>query len=131
MAWDPTLATPRDYARLLLGDTDDANQLLLDATYDASLARYGYNLTVGKLARGLATRFAQQPDEYDDEGGVQVRWRKRVDQWNLIAERYDPVASTDSTVGTGYQFISTVMGQPDDQPRRRTTASGARTGMRV
>jgi len=130
--WDPGLSTWRDHARLLLGDTgqDSAPYLEDDTTYNGMLAAYPYDRAVGKLARGLAARYAQEPDWYDDDGGTKVRWLYRVQQWNRMADQYDPVTQSNAAVGTGFQYVASNPGLPDPQNVFNVSGSGGDTGMR-
>lgn len=92
--YEPALPTPRDRARLLLGDTG----VLLDAvgarvwfyqdeTLDALIEEFKFAEAVAQAADGLCSRFAQEPDEYQDEGGVRVRWNERIEQWKTLAKK--------------------------------------------
>lgn len=74
-------------ARFALGDTDVANALLQDEEIEAQIAMYGYAEGVALCCDGLVTRFAQDPDEASDEGGVKVVWRERIAAWKDLAKR--------------------------------------------
>lgn len=81
--------TPRDRARRLLGDTGvDGNTFLLqDSEIDAEIATYPFNAAVATLADGLATRFAQYPDETETPGGHILKWSERVKAWQDLSKR--------------------------------------------
>lgn len=82
-------ATPRDRARRLLGDTgvDGGTFLLTDEEIDAEVVSYPFNHAVAVLAEGLATRFAQFPDETETPGGHTLKWGDRVKAWQDLAKR--------------------------------------------
>ena len=96
-------------ARYQLGDTgrilddDDETVWLLDQEeIEGMIVAYGYAEGVAQLADGLAVRFAQEPDEYEDEGGVKVRWTERVAQWVNLAKRLRAGdVSTETSIPTG------------------------------
>lgn len=112
--YDPTLSHPRDEVRLALGDIgevvyDENNVassspfLVPDATIDALIARYDRDRAIGKLARSLASRFAQEPDWLRDEGGGDWRWNQRVKVWQELAAKFDPLpVSNPATVQDFY-----------------------------
>lgn len=82
------LATSTLYrARFQLGDTNEASPLLDDDEISAMVDVYGYAEGVAQLADGLASRYAQDPDEYEDEGGVRVRWNQKIKVWQDLARR--------------------------------------------
>jgi len=72
---------------MLLGDTneDAIGWLIQDETIGAMLSQFPFSEAVAQLAMGLAVRFAQEPDWYDDEGGVRARWNSRVKAWQTLA----------------------------------------------
>ena len=82
--FDPTLATARDRVRFALGDTDVANALEEDVTYDVTIARYGEGEALRVMAEGLASRFARKPDRITD-GDFSVSWGERVKAWRALA----------------------------------------------
>lgn len=82
------LATSSLYrARFQLGDTDSARPLLQDAEITGMIAVYGDAEGVAQLADGLVSKYAQEPDEYEDEGGVKVKWSYKVKIWQDLAKR--------------------------------------------
>lgn len=99
----PTLPTPRDRARLLLGDTGvDGNVFLLtDAEITATLGRGSFNHAVADLADALAVRFAQYPDDTSTPGGHKMRWSARVTAWQEIAKRLRAASGRRSSVYLG------------------------------
>ena len=84
-----SLTSDRDYARLLLGDTDvPTNALHQDETYDKCMTDLGFNLGVALLADSLVTRFAQEPEEYEQaESGASIKLRERLKAWKEIASK--------------------------------------------
>lgn len=92
--FDPALGTPLDHIRLALGDHHSdsvagpvTDPLLLDAVIQAKVDALGYVEALAQLAESLAARFAQQPDEYSESGGLRFKWSERVTQWLELARR--------------------------------------------
>jgi hypothetical protein len=87
MPYDDSLATERDRARSLLGDTanDPATELVTDAHIAAAQARYGFAGGVAFVALGLAARFAQQPGSVRLPNGLSATWAERVAYWQGLA----------------------------------------------
>lgn len=85
--YDHAKATNKDRARSLLGDTgvDGGVWLLSDEEIQADLNTLPFNQAVANLAMGLATRFAQFPDEVETPGGGIMRYRERVEAWQKLA----------------------------------------------
>jgi hypothetical protein len=91
--WDASLASPRDRARLALGDTgllkDGAGQaiwLLQNETLDALLAG-GYNEGVALAAEALIAQFSQLPDRLEEQEGLIQEWGERIAAWRDLAAR--------------------------------------------
>ena len=88
--YNPTTITPsaKDRARKLLGDTgvDGGVFLLQDEEIIAEVNALGFNEGVAQLALGLASRFAQYPDEVDTPGGTTTKWTERVAAWKDLAK---------------------------------------------
>lgn len=84
MAFDETLATDRDKARALLGDTGTP-ALLTDTYMDAVLGLYSFNAAVSFMANGLAAKYAQEPDRVTLPSGLSVSWAERVKYWTGLA----------------------------------------------
>lgn len=87
-------SSSKDRARHLLGDTgilkDEAGSavwLMSDEEIAALIATFGFNEGVAQCADGLSVRFAQSPDSYKDEAGVEVSWGERIDAWQNLAAR--------------------------------------------
>lgn len=106
-------------ARFALGDkgqmTDDAGSViwhLSDEEINSLIAQYGYAEGVAQLAEGLAVQFAQEPDQYDDEGGVKVRWGDRIKAWLELARSLRQGASRDNSKIDSRQLLGT-LSQPD------------------
>lgn len=64
--WDPELKSDRDFMRLALADTDTANALLQDSTYDALLGRNGYVEGLAQAAQAVLNLYAKDPSVYKD-----------------------------------------------------------------
>ena len=120
MAFDPTLATARDRVRFALGDTDDANRLLADATIDAVLVLAGTAPTatvptpaeaaaVSVLAGALLREFAQKPTSFSESGGISVSWAGRLDAWKaLVAGAASAVPGTAGAMVAGFYRLDLV-----------------------
>lgn len=101
MSYDPAVLTAKDRARLILGDTGALRDssggvvwLIPDETIQSRIDGLGFQPGLAELADSLATRFSQEPDEYEDESGVRVRWNERIEEWRRIA-----AAARKGTVG--------------------------------
>lgn len=81
-------AEGRDYARFLLGDTAAETAVLQDEEIDALLGRLSFAEAVAQAAESCVARVSQQPDEFEDEGGLKTKWtQQRVRHWNELAAR--------------------------------------------
>ena len=80
---------PKDRVRKVLGDTgiDGNSWLLSDQEILAELATTSYSEAVASLALGLASRFAQYPDEVDTAGNSKMKWSERVKTWRNLADK--------------------------------------------
>jgi hypothetical protein len=86
-------------ARFQLGDTDHTNPLVDDDEINALITVYGYAEGVAQVADGLVSKFAQEPDEYEDEGGVKVKWGQKIKVWQDLARRLrDGIAKVDPSI---------------------------------
>lgn len=90
--FDPALATKRDEARMWLGDYHTnasagvvANAYFQDATYDAKIAAYTFPEAVAQLANALVSKYANQPDLYEEGHSLKLEWRARLATWRAIA----------------------------------------------
>jgi hypothetical protein len=90
------LATsPKDRARDILGDKGDlinpedgsAIWLRTDEEIQALIDLFGFAEGVAQCAEALASRYAQEPDQYQDEAGMVVRWSFKVATWQALAAR--------------------------------------------
>ena len=131
-SYDPTLSTPKDHVRLLLGDNgvDGGSYLLQDEEINANVTALGFNLAVAQLAESLATRFAQYPDETDTAGGTRLSWRTRVSAWQTLAKTMRTQgASADPTKQAPIRKAARV-GQlgSDDPGNLRTSGPGGLYG---
>lgn len=85
MSFDPTLATDRDFARHVLGDTG-TNAFLPDETYDALLARFDLKGAIQSAAGALVAKYQNAPDHISESGGVTLTWKQRLEAWKKLAE---------------------------------------------
>lgn len=93
MAYDPTLATPRDRVRLLLGDTDGSAELLKDEEIAALLAiDPNPHLAAAAGADAIAAQFARKADTALP-GGVRIAFSQRVDHFLRLADRLRAAAA--------------------------------------
>lgn len=104
---------PVMHARYMLGDTgrlkDDAGAtvwLLDQEEIQGLIDLNGFNEGVAQLADGLVTRFAQDPDKYADEGGVETEWTERIKAWKELAKSLRSGAVKSSSVATGRPLAS-------------------------
>jgi hypothetical protein len=100
-------------ARYLLGDTDTTSALLQDDEITGMLALYNFNEAVAQLAMGLASKYAQEPDQYNADGGLEYSFKLRVDAWKALAVNMRNVAEkpTDAVPRPGISVGS--LKQPD------------------
>jgi hypothetical protein len=89
--FDITLPTLKDHIRLALGDAAAATgsvtgALLQDASIQTKLAQCGYLEALAQLAESLIAQYGQQPDEYDERGGIRLKWSERINAWKTIAD---------------------------------------------
>jgi len=113
VAWsyDPGLPSAKDRVRLAVGDTDGANPLRQDETINALVLAHGEAEATAKLAEGLATQYAQQPDSVD-LGGLAVTWKDRVKAWlELAARTRDEAAATAAAAGGATASLATTRGE--------------------
>lgn len=106
--FDSTLPTPRDRARLALGDTgflkDEAGDqiwLLPNETLDALLDQ-GYEIGVADAAEALVSQFAQLPTKLGEDEGLNQEWGERIAAWKALASRMRsarPTNTPQATVG--------------------------------
>lgn len=113
-------ATALDRARYALGDTGRLYKdnvqvwLLKDETILAEIhPSKGYRQGVAFLADGLITRFAQEPDEYEEESGLKVRWNERIDAWERLAARMRSPLPIGESPAVGGSFEIARMAAPD------------------
>lgn len=94
MTYDPALSTDRDWMRYRLGDTDDANPIAPDATYDAELAAADtWQLAAARMARSFASRYASKPQGLTADDGSGLRYGERHKAWLTIASSLEAEAS--------------------------------------
>lgn len=121
--FDSSLPTARDRIRDLLGDTDATNPLRWDETYDANLVYYGDSeaTVIAKMARSLASQFAQNPSSVSIPGGPSVSWSSRVSTWLDLAKRFESSAEAG---GGANSYSDTVLDRdgltPSDNEYRRS-----------
>lgn len=107
-SFDSTLPTPRDRARLALGDTgflrgEAGGQiwLLPNETLDALLEQ-GYELGVAEAAEALVSQFSQLPTKLGEDEGLNQEWGERINSWKALATRMRsarPTQTPQSTMG--------------------------------
>jgi len=99
--YDPTLADATSRIRFRLGDIT-APGLVPDETFGALLLAFADDEVKVRreIAAYLAAKYAQEPDSISDDGSA-IKWGKRVDQWNLIAQGKDGGAVDASTAANG------------------------------
>lgn len=91
MSYDDTLATDRDRARSLIGDTDESAELHSDEHIDAVLTEQGsLGMAVSYLAHELVVRYEQDPISFRDAGG-EFNFSQRLTTWRLLATAYRTV----------------------------------------
>lgn len=95
MSYNPALTTARDRLRAHLGDTDVANELLPDATYDAVLTTENQNEAKAELAlaRMLLARFSQMPDTFEI-GGTRLSFKVLLSGWKAAIDRLAPATQS-------------------------------------
>lgn len=94
MTYDPALSTDRDWMRYRLGDTDDANPIAPDATYDAVLADADdWRLAAARMARSFASTYASKPQGLTADDGSGLRYGDRAKAWLSIAAELEAEAS--------------------------------------
>lgn len=121
--YNPALSQsdPLHRARLALGDTGflkdsegTSKFLLLDEEITAKISALGYAEGVAQCAEACVARVAQEPDEYEDEVGMRVKWNSRVNEWRDLARRLRSGAiSTESSVNRGTAAIGASMINPE------------------
>ncbi len=106
MSYNPALPTARDRLRFALGDTQaPPDELLPDATYDATLTTFGGDEKQATLvlAEGLLARYALEPDSVDDEG-QKASWKFRLSQWTMKANQLrGELATASAPTPLGFQ----------------------------
>lgn len=121
MSWsyDPLLPSAMDRIRLAVGDADAMNQLRADETINALMTAHGEAEATARLAEGLATQYAQQPDSIGDDGST-ISWRDRVKTWLELAKRMraEAVAIT-AGIGSVAYSIGTTRGEVVEAEYRR------------
>jgi len=89
MTYDPTLATPKDRIRLLIGDTGgiEGKELLRDEEIEALLSMEGSTLlAAAAAAEAIAAKLAQRTDT-SLPGGVRIAFGQRADHYLRLAQR--------------------------------------------
>ena len=107
VTYNPTLATPLDRLRYLLGDVDTDAALLPDATYTAVLGLYANDerLSAIQLATGLITRYAQEATSVS-LGGISASYANRIKGWqDLIARLRAELASEATLANSGFDVL--------------------------
>ncbi len=82
---------PRDAVRLLIGDTDTADQQLQDSEIDFYIATYGSALmAAGKAARALAAKYTRKADK--EVGDLKIAYSQIAKNYFLLAEQLEAQA---------------------------------------
>lgn len=92
--FDAALSTTRDRLRFRLADTDIANALIADETYDGLLTYYASEsdpdlYALRALAQSLIARFGQQVTQAQLGDGVGFTWGERVTIWREIVSEVE------------------------------------------
>lgn len=120
-SFDPTLAPtiPLDRARRLLFDTGEMTDENGVAVWHYSneevsgwITADGFNEGVAKLAQSLATKFAQEPVRYRDDGGVDYDFGPRIAQLNLLASQLRSNISREIPTGGAAQYMAGQLPDP-------------------
>jgi hypothetical protein len=85
--YDPSLPSPKDHIRQLLGDTDTTTPILQDETIIAKLQAFGWGEALAQLAEGLISQYAQEPDTLEESGGMKQQWTARLSSWQALVVR--------------------------------------------
>jgi hypothetical protein len=96
---------------MLLGDVPEngssgtiSTPLLQDETIEAMLDTHPYNEAVRQLAMGLMSRYAGEPDKYEEGNGLRLEWRGRLDGWKALLKELKvttPPTSVRSGIAVG------------------------------
>ena len=106
----PELApsTPLYRARRLLSDVGEMKDMTGATVWNYSNEEVqgwidvdGFNEGVAKLAQSLATKFAQEPVSYRDDGGVAIDFAPRIKQLQELAKALRSNVSRELTLGVG------------------------------
>jgi len=108
--YDSSLPTARDRMRHMLGDTDAANPLRYDESYDAMLTYFeNETLATAKMARALASEFAQKFSSVNIQGGPSITYSERVKTWLALADKLEAAVGSSGGVGIGTSYSGTVL----------------------
>ena len=79
MSYDANLTTPKDEVRFILQDTDQNDEMLLDAEISAVLTKKNDDVDRAALycCEVLATRYAYQADKIDMEDDTAITMKER------------------------------------------------------
>ena len=120
--FDPTLAPtdPVHRARRLLSDVGELKDITGAVVWNYSneeiqgwITVDGFNEGVAKLAQSLATKFAQEPVKYSDDGGVAIDFGPRIDTLRNLARDLRSNISREIPRGTGAaQFVGGQLSGP-------------------
>lgn len=120
-SYDPTLPSPLDQVRFLLGDTDTSDAMLSDQEITALLGLYSSTAeAAAQGARSLSARYARQVDR--EVGDLKVMFSQRAKHFADLAEIIDTgqekrLAVMASGIFTGVDRPSNfVIGQHDRSP---------------
>jgi hypothetical protein len=121
MPYDPTQADAISRMRYKVGDTDNANPLEPDSTYQAVLDIHGEDLGVGVIAQGLAVRYSQKPSSVSTDEGTFV-WNDRVRAWLTLAKTVQTTYG--QAAGTAGTLLATRASEPTSEYVRASQTIG-------
>lgn len=85
--YSTALTNTSDHIRFALADTDVTNAILSDEEINAKISAYGFSEALAQCADAIATKLAQEPDSYSEDGGISISYKSRIDAMNKIAEK--------------------------------------------
>lgn len=116
MTWtyDDTLPTKRDTLRLMVGDTDQADQLVTNEAMGFALSRNStLEAAAAQVCRQIAARFAREVDTSAD--GFRSSASQRYKHFKELAERFEAEAKAEK--------VSRIAGSPFADPRQQAPSN--------
>lgn len=94
MSFDPALPTDRDKVRLLLGDTDTADEQLTDGQYDFVIAENPGSIyfAAATAARLIARTFTSRASS-KRVGPLSISYAAKADEWLAVARELEAEAA--------------------------------------